>query len=278
MTVNLLPDQGMLRTCRIQRVVTHSSSVKSFCLPRLFDAVPGQFVNLWIPGVDEKPLSISGMRSEAMELSVKAVGPFTRRLLECGAGDWVGIRGPFGNGFTLEPHAVLVGGGIGIAPIRFLAQVMADRAIPFTLVCGARTKEELIFESELRGWECHLSTDDGSCGSCGLVTDLLDGLVEKHPVSTLCAAGPEPMLLRIVEFADRHSLPYQVSFERYMKCGIGVCGSCCLDGSGIRLCVEGPVLNRDQVRQVTEFGLPHRDASGRRPPLDGLRSPSSTPP
>ncbi|MCU0612055.1 MAG: dihydroorotate dehydrogenase electron transfer subunit [Candidatus Eisenbacteria bacterium] len=265
MTQAVPPASGMLRMCRILEVVAHSPVLKSFLVPRLFDALPGQFVNLWLPGIDEKPFSISGIRETCMELSVKAVGPFTRRLIECAEGEWVGIRGPFGNGFPLEPGALLVGGGIGMAPIRFLAQMMAERGLPCTLVCGARTRADLIFEPELLRWGCHMSTDDGSCGTCGQVTDLLDGLMAEHPASAVCAAGPEPMLLRIMEFADRWSLPYHISFERYMKCGIGICGQCCVDGSGIRLCIEGPVLNRDQTRLVTEFGLPHRDASGLRP-------------
>jgi dihydroorotate dehydrogenase electron transfer subunit len=72
------------------------------------------------------------------------------------------------------------------------------------------------------------------------------------------------MLARILEIADERDIDVQLSFERYMKCGIGICGQCCLDGSGIRVCVEGPVLRREEIRETTEIGLPHRDATGTR--------------
>ncbi|MBN1425702.1 dihydroorotate dehydrogenase electron transfer subunit [Candidatus Fermentibacteria bacterium] len=257
-------EPGLMRTCRIQSVIVHSPSLKSFYLPSSLDAAPGQFVNLWLPGVDEKPISISGMRDGLMELSVKSVGPFTRALMDCAPGDLVGIRGPFGTGFSPASNSLLIGGGTGIAPIRFLAQSLRDRGMPYALVCGARSRCELIFEDELREWGCRFASDDGTCGICGVVTDLLDEAGESGLISVVCAAGPEPMLLRIMAWADGRSLPYQISFERYMKCGIGICGSCCLDGSGIRVCVEGPVLGKDQIAQVTECGLPHRDASGLR--------------
>lgn len=257
-------EAGMMRTCRILGVTPHGESVVTLRLPRLFEAIPGQFVTLWLPGVDEKPFSISGTIPDAMEVSVKAVGPFTERLVRCRPGDRIGIRGPFGTGFVAQPGALLVGGGIGAAPLRFLAQVMAERSMPFTMVCGARTEREIPFREDLARWGCLLSTDDGTCGECGVATDVARRLAEGERFSCVYAAGPEPMLVQVMALAEAKGLPCQISFERYMKCGIGLCGSCCLDGSGIRLCVEGPVLSAEQARQVTEFGLPHRDASGLR--------------
>lgn len=254
-----------MHVVRIQAVRTHGPRLKTFSLPRLFEASPGQFVMLWLPGVEEKPFSISGLGTHTMDLTVKEVGPFTEALGRCAPGDWVGIRGPFGRGFQPVDRALLVAGGTGAAPLRFLAQVMEARGLSFSMLCGAKTALDLPFREDLERWGCDLATEDGSCGSCGLVTQLAEAALSTGSFSCVCGAGPEPMLLRLARLADEAGLPYQLSFERYMKCGIGLCGSCCLDGSGIRLCVEGPVLTPEEVRGVTEWGLPPRDASGRRP-------------
>ena len=89
-------------------------------------------------------------------------------------------------------------------------------------------------------------------------------MTEEQKIEYVYAAGPEVMYLPLLEILKRYDLPYEISFERYMKCGIGICGQCTLDGSGIRVCLEGPVLNREQIAHITEIGSVHRDASGRR--------------
>ncbi len=256
---------GQMRLCQVVEVVTHSPGLKSFSLPLDLRAQPGQFVMLWLPGVDEKPLSISWAGNGLVELTVKAVGPFTHRIMRLAPGDWVGIRGPFGRPFTVQAHSLLVGGGVGAAPLRFLAHVLREHAAPFTFLCGVRTRGELIFERQLQEWGCLFTSDDGSCGTCGMVTDLLDEVASERPVSMVCASGPEAMLVKVIRWAHDRGIPYEVSLERYMKCGIGLCGSCCLDGSGIRVCTEGPVLTAAEIAHVRELGLPRRDASGQRP-------------
>ena len=200
----------------------------------------------------------------ALELSVKAVGPFTRRLMEVSAGDWLGVRGPFGNSFTPVDDAVLVGGGIGVAPLRFLTRRLVEAGLRYRLVYGVRTRAELIFDAELSD-KAEIWSDDGSIGRRGLVTKGLTELIGQRPPAVIYGSGPEPMLLKIRELAREHGIPVQLSFERYMKCGMGICGHCCLDGSGLRLCVDGPILTEAELTQVTDLGLPHRTMSGARP-------------
>lgn len=258
----------VMQTVPILEVIAHQAGLKTLVLPRILDAAPGQFVLIWVPGVDEKPFAISGDDLETIQITVKAVGPFTRRLLECRPGERVGLRGPFGRGFTLMPDSLLIGGGIGNAPLRLLAQRLTERGLRYTWLVGARRAADLPFLSDLqRNPAVRLFTDDGSVGRPGSVmagwTDALTAW--PTPPRLVCGAGPEPMLLAVREAARLQRLPVELSFERYMKCGIGLCGQCCLDGSGLRLCVEGPILTEEQMQSVTEWGLPHRGPSGRRP-------------
>lgn len=256
-----------MQTVPIIEVIEHHAGLKSFLLPPVLDAEPGQFVTVWLPGVDEKPFALSGRTAQALEITVKAVGPFTRRLLEARPGDRVGLRGPFGRGFSLTGGAVLVGGGIGNAPLRFLAQRLDETGRPFTWLAGARRAADLPFLADLRrDPRVRIFTDDGSAGTRGPVTVGLPAAMGRGTAGVVCGAGPEPMLLALREAARGSGWRVELSFERYMKCGIGLCGQCCLDGSGLRLCVEGPVLDEEAMHGVTEWGMPHRGPSGRRPP------------
>jgi dihydroorotate dehydrogenase electron transfer subunit len=255
-----------METQRVTRIFEHGPGLKSLYVPRTFDILPGQFVNLWLPGVDEKPFSVSDAAGGELELSIKAVGRFTEAVMKLRVGDWVGIRGPCGRGFEPMADGVLVGGGIGIAPLRFLARRLRERGLRHRLLFGVRNRQDLIFAADYaRGVE--LWSDDGSLGAHGLVTEGLARMLETAPPAVIYGGGPEPMLLKVRQLARAHRIPIQLTFERYMKCGFGICGHCCMDGSGLRLCVEGPVLTEAQLAGVTELGQPHRLASGARPPV-----------
>lgn len=256
-----------MRTYPVLKVIHHSKNLKSFIFPRIFDAEPGQFILLWIPGLDEKPFAVSGLSDSHMEITIRDIGFFTHAMMNMGEGDMLGLRGPFGRGFSLCDQMILIGGGIGNAPVRFLAQRLAELGKSFRWIVGVKTAGDLIFRDWVQNMpQCTLISDDGSLGQKGLVTDILPDLVEHAPPACLAAAGPEPMLAAIFEFAESSQpiIPVQLSFERYMKCAIGICGQCCMDGSGLRICVEGPVLGREQLKEITEIGLPHRGPSGRR--------------
>jgi dihydroorotate dehydrogenase electron transfer subunit len=256
-------DRAAMQTLRVSRVVEHAPGLTSLYLPALFDVEPGQFVNVWLPGVDEKPFSVSALSGGSLELSVKAIGTFTRRLAAIAEGDWLGIRGPCGRGFTPVADSVLVGGGIGVAPLRLLAHTLAAKDLRHHLLFGVKSRADLIFPADYLT-QAELWSDDGSLGARGLVTDGLRALLERERPQVIYGSGPEPMLLQVRQLARQHQIPVQLSFERTMKCGFGICGQCCLDGSGIRLCVDGPVLTEKELALVTELGLPHRRASGAR--------------
>ena len=256
----------VMQTFPVKRIIEHGPGVKSFYFERIMDALPGQFVNVWLPGVDEKPYSVSALGPDWLEISVKAYGPFSQAMMRLQVDQRVGLRGPFGHGFSFHDRALLIGGGIGIAPLRLLAHELSNRNLRFVSLLGAATDYELIFleDFEHQSRKCFVTTDDGTRGQKGLVTDDLLKIVEQEKIEFIYAAGPEIMFVKIKELIDPLGIPYEFCLERYMKCGIGICGQCVLDDSGVRVCVEGPVLNQDDLKEVSELGLIHRDASGRR--------------
>ena len=219
---------------------------------------------VWIPGVDEKPFSVSDVRDGMIEITAKAFGPFSQALMAVKPGDLLGVRGPLGRGFRPRGRGLIVGGGIGIAPLRHLVHGMERDGMEFKTVLGARTASELIFADDFARLGAQFATDDGSFGVKGFVLPLAEKLCAAETFDVIYGCGPEVMLVALKKLADRVGCDCQLSLERHMKCGIGVCGSCCVDGSGICICREGPVLDRAELERVADFGLPHRDATGAR--------------
>ena len=253
------------RTVRISDIVEETRTIKTFVLDDKMDAQPGQFVMLWLPGVDEKPISIAA--PDPLTLTVARVGPFSNALHECKVGDRLSWRGPFGRPFRLDPArpALLVGGGYGAAPLYFLAAQAAAQGIATTVALGARRADDLIFVERFQrlGVQLLLATEDGSAGVKGFVTEAITPQLADRP--TLYACGPEGMLVALHTLCHEQGLPGQLGVERYMKCGFGVCGQCALDD--ILVCTEGPVLDVEQLDGKLDFGHFHRNVTGRRLPV-----------
>jgi len=256
------------RSVPIVDIITESRSVKTFVLGDAIQAQPGQFIMAWLPGVDEKPLSIAW--DDPLTVTVAAVGPFSRALHDRRVGDTIGWRGPYGRPFRLDPArpALLIGGGYGAAPLYFLATRARAQGISVTLALGARKADDLICVSRFEdaGIPLILATDDGSLGFPGYVTDAVRDagvLDEQHPAIYAC--GPEGMLVAVHKMCLELGLPGQLSVERYMKCGFGICGQCALDD--LLICMDGPVLSVEQLTGKADFGHFHRTTTGRRLPL-----------
>lgn len=252
-----------MRTYEVAAVSRQAATIKTLQIPDAPPAKPGQFFLIWLPGVDEKPISVSNQGEACSEFTICDVGPWSTRMMAVKPGVRVGLRGPFGNGFALQDNTLLVGGGMGIAPMRYLAHRLMEEGRSFDLAMGARDAESLIFAEEFGRWGALFATDNGDVGRAGPVTELVVEMLHMRAYDSLYACGPEVMLTALRAIADEHGLPYQFALERLMKCGVGLCGHCCMEGSGIRLCVEGPVLTREMLEAATGFGLPQRDASGR---------------
>ncbi|AEH25249.1 dihydroorotate dehydrogenase electron transfer subunit [Pyrococcus yayanosii CH1] len=238
----------------LREVFEVADNVKAFRFEERLDFVPGQFIMLWLPGVGEKPFSLA----DDDLIVVKRVGPFTSRLFKLEEGDYVWIRGPYGHGFEpLGNRVALVAGGIGIPPLYALAKHYRDKFGQITLIYGARTREELaLLDVEEFVDELVVTTDDGSAGRKGFPTDVLGE--RKDEFDYIYACGPEVMLAKVLEIMEYRNV--QVSSERYMKCGIGVCGSCAL--GPYLVCRDGPVFRGEHLIG-TELGRFTRGPDGR---------------
>jgi len=228
---------------------------------------PGQFVMVWLPGIDEIPMSLSYVDGEA-GITVKTVGDATRALCAMQPGQRVGVRGPHGHGYDVSGNNVLVvAGGTGVSSLAPLVEQLASAGKTINCALGAKTSSELYFIERLEaaGAKLHIATDDGSQGHEGFVTDLARKLLESGGYDSMAACGPEPMLVRLLELSEATDMPIQVSLERHMKCGIGICDSCSMDG--LQVCRDGPVFDGKTLAASKEFGKAKRDECGRLVPM-----------
>jgi dihydroorotate dehydrogenase electron transfer subunit len=236
---------------------------RTFTLEKEADARAGQFCMLWLPGINEKPMSLSNVEGN-VEFTVKKVGRFTSHLFMLDRGAQVGFRGPYGHGFEYVPGKVcLVGGGCGIAPLRPLKDKLKGHAI-----ISSKTSSETLFEDDFKkaGFKVHVATDDGSAGSKAYAHEELERVMGAEKFRCVYACGPEAMMRKVLDVCSSKGVPCQLSLERYMKCGIGLCGSCSI--GGMRVCKEGPVFRGEELAK-TEFGQYTRDASGAKRRYDG---------
>lgn len=249
----------------VKKVIKENYRVKTIEIDHnMTDALPGQFLMVWIPGVGERPMSIGN--NAPLAISVANVGKFSSKIHEIKEGDLISYRGPFGKPFGLSEKGkkvLVIGGGYGIVPLYFLAKAARENGLEPYAVVGGKSGKDIIFEKPLFAVceEVFITTDDGSRGKKGTVMAEAKWLIESKKFSCVYACGPERMMKAVAEMCKEHKVPCQVSLERYMKCGVGVCGSCAING---RLtCLEGPVFNGEDALKLSEFGNKKRDASGR---------------
>ncbi len=249
----------------IDEIVVETPTIKTFFFDWHFDIEPGQFVMIWVPGVDEMPMSLSYIYDKR-GITVRNVGEGTKALHSMEPGDRIGIRGPYGNGYEIKGEKILaVVGGIGGASVLPAVEKASRENIEVDCALGAKTQKELLFLDRLYDLtNLKVATDDGSMGHPGFATDICEEMMKGVDMVITC--GPEPMMKRIVQMAIHKGVPIQASLERYLKCGLGLCGSCVIDGE--RVCVEGPVFTGEELNNFEEFGKYDRDSSGRKKPLE----------
>lgn len=224
---------------------------KTIVLDGALTATPGQFVMAWLPRFDEKPFSL--VNANPITLMITAVGPFTRLVHDLAVGQPLWLRGPFGQGFTRPPHhrrLALVGGGYGVAPLLWFAQTALGHVDALTVFIGARAAQDLLYADRFRtlaaahpatALDLIVTTEDGSAGHPGRVTDALAPKLRAGEIDSLYACGPHGMLDALERLSQQHSVPCQLSWEAYMRCAVGVCGAC--EHAGHVLCLDGPVLH-----------------------------------
>ena len=265
--------------CTIERIVDETPTVRTlyFRDEILANVKPGQFAMVWIPGVNELPMSV--MTSQDFPeagFTVRKRGESSTALYNLNVGDKIGVRGPYGNSFATEnirgknARIVLIGGGTGLVPLMRYLDFLVNPVIngcTVTLLMGSKTKDEVFFEEkakELIAEQTKLTvipvTEDGSYGEKGYVTDVLETLLEKNSYDAIYTCGPELMMYKTVQMANKKGIFVQASLERMMKCGVGICGSCCVNDD--LACRDGTIFDGENLSQKSEFGHSHRTKSG----------------
>jgi dihydroorotate dehydrogenase electron transfer subunit len=226
----------------------------------------GQFYMLaaarrWGGGAEERPFlprAFSVLRAQAdppaLEFMLEAVGPGTERLCELEPGDGLHVTGPLGVGFVEPPgdrRALLCGGGVGTAPLAIWQDELLARGAPAPALLGFRDADHAPGATLLHN--ARVATDDGSHGHHGLVTDLLADELDSGPPAVVYACGPPPMLEAVRALCAARSVPCQLALESGMACGFGACFGCVValrDGTYLRLCVDGPVVDGARLAEV----------------------------
>jgi len=235
--------EGIHRSAPVTERTVENAKTVTLRLDAALACQPGQFAMLWLPGLDEKPFSISG--SDPLCFTIARVGPFSDALHALRIGERMWFRGPFGSGYSATPGStLLVGGGYGAAPLHFLARRLleVDARARVEAVLGARTASDLLFPDRFAalGVPVHPATEDGSAGRPGLATDAVQQVLDTGGFDRLCACGPEGMLEALASICRARRIPAELSYEAYMRCGIGLCGSC--EHAGRLVCLDGPVF------------------------------------
>lgn len=252
------------RIVKIHDVKNETHDVKTITFKDDCKAFAGQFVMVWLPGVDEVPMSLSYIGDEK-GVTIKNVGKTTKALHLLKSRDKIGIRGPYGNYFDLKGKRFLaIAGGIGIAPLAPLIETAQSKKKSIDLALGAKTSEELLFLDRLKNRckDLFIATDDGSKGYQGFVSDMVAEILEKEEYDEILTCGPELMIKKVADIAKPRNIPVQASLERFMKCGVGICDSCAIDG--YHVCKDGPVFSDKILSKLDDFGRFRRDACGRK--------------
>jgi len=196
------------KSFRVKKIVQETPSIRTYYFEGELEAKPGQFVMVWLPKADEKPFSLSKI-GKGFAVTVMCVGPFTKKLCGIEEGTFLGVRGPYGNGYSLEgiEKAVIVSGGCGVASLKPLARELKKRGAKVKFVLGAKTRKELAFEKELKkSCELYITTDDGSDGKKGFATEALEEILKKEKTDCVFACGPELMLKKVAEICKQRKV------------------------------------------------------------------------
>ena len=228
----------------------------------LLKSLPGQFVNINVDGENppffRRPFSIADVRDDSIEIIYEVVGIGTWHLSTIGVGDNIDIIGPLGLGYELnfgESKYILIGGGIGLPPLMFLYNKMKEQGIEPQFLVGFKSVAHNYMPRKITNIQ--YSSDDGSLGAKGYVTDLLTASLFKLEVTHIYACGPEPMLSKVIEIADENEIRCSVSVENVFGCGTGICLGCIIENSLKRItetgrkyslvCKEGPVFDSGDI-------------------------------
>ncbi|KPV47419.1 dihydroorotate dehydrogenase [Acidiplasma aeolicum] len=214
---------------------------------------PGQFIMIWAPGIGEIPISFSSVNNP-VEITVKIYGEPSKYIANLMPGEKIFYRGPYGRPFTgVTGKKLIIGAGTGIAPLMPLVDNMTSA------ILSAKTKNDLIFTDRIKN--LYVVTDDGTLGIKGFAVDALKQM-DINEFDMIYVCGPEIMMKSVYDYLLNKTDRVEFSLERPMKCGIGICDSCSING--IQVCRDGPVFSIKDLKNMDEFGRTRLSFSGKR--------------
>lgn len=253
----------------IEKVIDETPTVRTliFTDDVMCNVLPGQFAMVWVPGVNELPMSVMITQEKTKAaFTIRKYGQASTALYNRKVGEKIGVRGPYGNSFDIkEGKLLLIGGGTGLVPLMRLLRSL-KQTDEVTVIMGAKTKTEVFFEEFAKKLlqneksQIIVATEDGTYGKKGMVTDVMSELIQKTKFDAVYTCGPELMMAKVVELANSHDTYVQASLERMMKCGVGICGSCCVNDDLV--CKDGTIFDGKHLATKSEFGHSHRTKSG----------------
>ena len=278
--------ENTIKTLKVHKIIDECEGVKTLVfnmrinnIEKYVNPKPGQFVMVWVPGIDEIPMSISHCDDNGnWAITVKKVGECTNSMYNLQIGDYIGVRGPLGNYFEIpadkSKEIFLIGGGIGMAPLKFFSTELTKRNIKHTIIEGAKFDVDLMFiehfkESTANYSKVHYCTENGSYGIKGVVSDVFKRMFKEISVNELSnlivySCGPEIMLFKLFQICQEYNIEFYASLERIMRCGCGLCGLCALDPLGLLVCKDGPIFDSDTLKKIQDFGKYQRDFTGKK--------------
>jgi dihydroorotate dehydrogenase electron transfer subunit len=246
-------------------IVKENKSLNTdYCLLKLTrnelipEILPGQFVQVEIKNSPttflRRPISVHFIdkKRNEMWLLIQLIGDGTRKLAEISTGEKLNLIFPLGNCFSV-PDAdakklLLIGGGVGIAPLLYLGAELNEKGFQPDFLLGARTENDLLQLEEFRKYgEVYITTENGNLGEKGFVTN--HSILQQRNVDFIYSCGPKPMMIAVARYAQQNQIPCEVSLENRMACGIGAC-LCCVEktkNGNTCVCTEGPVFNINQL-------------------------------
>ncbi len=249
----------MIQACKIISNDELSAGYFRMVLEKPFESfTPGQFCMVQIPGNSEilvrRPFSLCLESQNHFHIVYKAVGPVTRAMSLARSGHELNIQAPLGKGLDWSGYSRVIGiaGGYGIAPMLGLGQHLKTAKIAYEVYYGTRSQADILLQADFAAAAIplHISTEDGSSGYKGYVTELLEQQLTSGDKTLFFVCGPHGLLQAAAQLAQRLGYDCAVSMEEYMGCGIGVCLGCVVktkQGNYVRSCIEGPVMDAKDV-------------------------------
>ncbi len=254
--------------CKIISITKETDIEWTFRVESNFKAKHGQFMQLSVPKIGEAPISISEIGDNYMDFTLRAVGKVTNDMFEKQVGDYLFLRGPYGNGWPSEElkgkHLVFITGGTGLAPVRSLLNEFydnIDRVKSITLISGFKNKESILFKEELKKWKDKFKTfytldnDSIEGWNCGLVTNFVKEIDFNSFDNNyaVVVVGPPVMMKFTGLELKKYNVPDEniwMSFERKMSCAIGKCGHCRIDETYV--CLDGPIFPYTKAKNLVD--------------------------